>query len=316
MADIITLGELLIDLTQSGSDENGNGCFVAYPGGAPANVLAAASKLGLKTAFIGKVGYDMQGQLLRETLEENGISTDGLLMDPDVFTTLAFVQLRGAERSFSFARKPGADTMIREDEVDADLIRDSYIFHFGSLSLTDEPARSATHYAVSCARDAGAIISYDPNYRAPLWKSREEAVEKMRSVIHDIDIMKVSDEETGLLTGKDDPAGAAGVLLEKGVKILVITLGSRGAMLATPKFSVTAASRPVDVVDTTGAGDSFWGGFLSRIAAEKVKPAQITRDQAEQFLHYANTVAGLCVGKRGAIPAMPTAEEVRKALMA
>lgn len=313
MFDITAMGELLIDFTPCGVSEAGHALFEQNPGGAPANVLVAMARLGMKTAFIGKVGQDMHGRLLRDTLEENGICTDGLILDPEVFTTLAFVQLKNGERDFAFARKPGADTMITEEELNGDLIRDSYIFHFGSLSLTDEPARTATQAALKIAKAAGAIISYDPNYRAPLWPDRKTAIEIMRSPVPSVDIMKISDEETGLLTGTYDPNEAAGVLLDQGVKIVVVTLGSQGALLRTRDFCVTVPSEKTEVVDTTGAGDSFWGGFLSRIAKSRVRADELTEDRAKRYLRFANTVAGLCVGKRGAIPAMPSEEEVRAA---
>ncbi len=310
MYDITSMGEVLIDFTPCGTSEGGRNLFEQNPGGAPANVLVAMTKLGMKAAFIGKVGTDMHGELLRKTLEENKVDCRGMISDPDYFTTLAFVQLQDGERTFSFARKPGADTQIRADEVDLDVINQTAIFHFGSLSLTDEPARSATLYAVEQAKKAGAIISYDPNYRAPLWSSREEAVEKMRSVIKYVDIMKISDEETELLTDVSDPYEAAQVLLDQGVKCVVVTLGREGAMLRTKRFTVKAPSQTRKVVDTTGAGDSFWGGLLSRFAVNHIKPDELTQEQASDFLRFANIVAGLCVEKRGAIPAMPSLEDV------
>jgi fructokinase len=310
MYDVTAMGELLIDFTPCGTSEAGRTLFEQNPGGAPANVLVAMSKLGLKTAFIGKVGEDMHGDLLKQTLINNGVETKGLIEDPEVFTTLAFVQLKDGERSFSFARKPGADTQIRADEVNMDILNQTRIFHFGSLSLTNEPARSATIYAVEQAKKAGALISYDPNYRAPLWPSQEAAEQEMRSVIKYVDIMKVSDEETKLLTGVEDPYEAAQILLDQGVKCVVITMGKDGAMLRTERFTVKEPSQTRKVVDTTGAGDSFWGGLLSRFAEEKVSPEELTQQQASDFIRFANIVAGLCVEKRGAIPAMPNRDDV------
>jgi fructokinase len=310
MYDVTAMGELLIDFTPCGTSEAGRSLFEQNPGGAPANVLVAMSKLGLKTAFIGKVGDDMHGELLRQTLVDNHVETKGLIEDPDVFTTLAFVQLKDGERTFSFARKPGADTQIRADEVNMDILNQTRIFHFGSLSLTNEPARSATIYAVEQAKKAGALISYDPNYRAPLWPSQEAAEQEMRSVIKYVDIMKVSDEETKLLTGVEDPYEAAQILLDQGVKCVVITMGKDGAMLRTERFTVKEPSQTRKVVDTTGAGDSFWGGLLSRFAEEKVSPEELTQQQASDFIRFANIVAGLCVEKRGAIPAMPNRDDV------
>lgn len=314
MFDVTALGEVLIDFTPCGKSEAGMNLFEQNPGGAPANVLAALNKLGLKTAFIGKVGADMHGQLLKETLESNGIDTTGMIVDPDVFTTLAFVELKNGERNFSFARKPGADTQLRPEEIKEEVVENSKIFHFGSLSLTDEPARSATICAIEKAKKAGAIISYDPNYRAPLWPSVEAAMEQMREVVKYADIMKISDEETALLTGHEDPREAAEAILAQGVSCVVVTLGEDGALLKTNQIEIQEKGKPCHVVDTTGAGDSFWGGLLSRLAKYDVKPAELTEEQAREYVRFANAVAGLCVEKRGAIPAMPTLEQVEARL--
>ena len=314
MIDVTALGELLIDFTPCGRSEAGQNLFEQNPGGAPANVLTAVSRLGGSTAFMGKVGNDMHGKLLEKTLQDNGINTENLILDDGYFTTLAFVSLENGERSFSFARKPGADTQLRKEEIREDLLKESFIFHFGSLSLTDEPARSATIYAAQQAKAAGTVISYDPNYRAPLWKDEETAKEQMRSVIPLVDIMKISDEETLLLTDHADPEEAAKALIAQGVDCVVVTLGSEGALLCTKDLSVRVPSRAAEVVDTTGAGDSFWGGLLYCLSRDHVRPEELTAEQAESYLIYANTVAGLCVGKRGAIPAMPSGEEVEKRL--
>ncbi len=314
MFDVTALGEVLIDFTPYGKSEAGMSLFEQNPGGAPANVLAAVSNLGLKPAFIGKVGDDMHGALLKETLEKIHVDTTGLIVDPDYFTTLAFVSLVNGERSFSFARKPGADTQLRKEEVNLDVLKQTKIFHCGSLSLTDEPARSATFYAVEQAKAAGAVISYDPNYRPLLWKSEEEAIHHMRSMVPYADIMKISDEETKLLSGIEDPVGAAKALLSQGVSCVIVTLGKDGALLKTKDIQVQVKGKDRQAVDTTGAGDSFWGGLLSRLALYNVKPGDITKEQAVEYLTFANAVAGLCVEKRGAIPAMPTLEQVMKEL--
>ena len=314
MFDVTALGEVLIDFTPYGNSEAGMALFEQNPGGAPANVLAAVSNLGQKPAFIGKVGDDMHGALLKDTLEKIHIDTTGMIVDPDYFTTLAFVSLKNGERSFSFARKPGADTQLRKEEINLDVVKQTKIFHCGSLSLTDEPARSATFYAVEEAKKAGAVISYDPNYRALLWKSEEDAIFHMRSMIPYADIMKISDEETILLSGKEDPKEAAQILLDQGVSCVVVTLGKDGALLKTKDIEVCVKGKSRNVVDTTGAGDSFWGGLLSRLALNDVKPGEITKEQAEEYLTFANVVAGLCVEKRGAIPAMPTLEQVMNEL--
>ena len=314
MFDVTALGEVLIDFTPCGVSEAGMALFEQNPGGAPANVLAAVSNLGQKPAFIGKVGDDMHGALLKDTLDRIGVDTSGMVVDPNYFTTLAFVSLKNGERSFSFARKPGADTQLTSEEINLDVVRNTKIFHCGSLSLTDEPARSATFFAVKEAKEAGAVISYDPNYRALLWKSEEEAVKHMRSMIPYADIMKISDEETVLLSGKSDPKEAAEVLLNQGVDCVIVTLGKDGALLKTKQVEVQVKGKDRKPVDTTGAGDSFWGGILSRLALNNVKPADLTEAQAEEYLKFANAVEGLCVEKRGAIPAMPTLEQVMNEL--
>lgn len=315
MFDVTALGELLIDFTPSGKSEAGRRLFEQNPGGAPANVLAALNRCGLKTAFIGKVGQDMHGQFLKETLEAAGICTDGLITDPAVFTTLAFVALNDAgERSFSFARKPGADTMLTAEDVNSGLIEQSRVFHVGSLSLTDEPARSATLAALKKAREAGCIISYDPNYRAPLWISREAAIEGMREVLPFVDVMKMSDEETELLTGIKEPEQAAAKLTEQGIPLAAVTLGSEGAYVYTREGGRIVPGFSSHVVDTTGAGDSFWGGFLYSLIQSGKRPAEVSLTEAASFARFANALASLCVEKRGGIPAMPALNEIEKRL--
>lgn len=309
MFDIVALGELLIDFTYNGRSENGMRLFEQNPGGAPANMLCAASNLGLSTAFIGKVGKDMHGDYLRRELEEKGVDTGGLISAEDVFTTLAFVELsETGERKFSFARKPGADTCLLAGEVKRELAEGCKIFHFGSLSLTDEPSRSATIEAVKAAKKAGAIISYDPNYRAPLWKSESEAIDIMQSVLRFADIVKISDEEVELITGESSPEAAAEALFQKGISCAVVTLGSNGAYTAVEGASVLVPvlDPDVPVVDTTGAGDAFWGGFLYKMAKEGLRPNELGEVQLRDFTEFANAVASLCVQKRGGIPAMPT----------
>lgn len=314
MADITALGEVLIDFTPYGTSEGGQALFEQNPGGAPANVLAAVARLGGTAAFIGKVGDDMHGKLLKETLEKEGIDVRGMIEDPEYFTTLAFVALKNGERSFSFARKPGADTQLRKEEIPLEVLKDTRIFHCGSLSLTDEPARGATMYAVEEAKKAGALISYDPNYRPLLWSSEEEAKKYMRSMIPYADIMKLSDEETELLTDHRDPKEAAQALIDQGVGCVVVTLGKDGALLKTKTIEVQEKGRTCQVVDTTGAGDSFWGGLLYQFAKNGEKPETLTAEHAAAYVQFANAVAGICVERRGAIPAMPTLEEVQKQL--
>lgn len=314
--DIVSLGEILIDYTPREKSETGMAVFEQNPGGAPANVMVSATKLGLKTAFIGKIGCDMQGEFLRKTLNDQKIETKGLISDPNYFTTLAFVSIdENGERNFAFARKPGADTMLRVDEVDVEIVQNTKIFHFGSLSLTDQTAYDATIFAVKKAKESGAIISYDPNYRAPLWKSREEAIEKMRFALQFVDILKISDEETELMTNEKDPYIACEVLLSMGIPVVAITLGSKGALVATKEGILEVKGYiPRKICDTNGAGDSFWGGFLYKIIENSQKPEEMTLEQAKENANFANAVASLCVENFGAIPAMPTLENVKKRL--
>lgn len=315
MYEITALGESLIDFTPSGTSEAGMRIFEQNPGGAPANALAVFAKFGEKVAFIGKVGNDMHGLFLKETMEKAGIDTKGMIISDKVFTTLAFVSLNEqGEREFSFARKPGADTCLMEQEVNVDIIKDSKILHIGSLSLTDEPCRSATFYALRQAKDAGKIISYDPNYRALLWESVESAIAGMRSPLDYVDVMKISDEETKLLTDIEDPEGAAKALLAKGVSLVAVTLGKDGAYVCTKEGGAVVPGFESKVVDTTGAGDSFWGGFLYQLAKSGKRPEEVTLEEAKIFARFGNAVASLCVEKRGGIPAMPTMEQVTERL--
>lgn len=309
--DIVALGELLIDFTEAGYGKNGMKFFEQNPGGAPANLLTAASHMGCHTAFIGKVGADMHGIFLKETLENEGIDTRAVVEDADYFTTLAFVEIdKSGERNFSFARKPGADTMLRKKELDAELLSNCRIFHFGSLSLTDEPSKGATLEAVTLAKKAGAIISYDPNYRSSLWKNQRTAVEEMKGVIPLADVMKVSDEESLLLTGMTNYEEAADELLTLGPQLVAITLGKQGVLVARKgKKEIVEAFR-VKAVDTTGAGDSFWGGFLSCFLSFDQTVDQMEWENIKKCAVTGNAVAALCVQKRGGIPSIPNKEAV------
>lgn len=315
MYEVTALGELLIDFTPSGTSEAGMRIFEQNPGGAPANVLAALARMGMKTAFIGKVGADMHGAFLKETLDAEGIDTKGLIVADDVFTTLAFVSLNeNGERQFSFARKPGADTCLTSEEVNLDVLKETKIFHIGSLSLTDEPCRSATFHALEKAKEMGKIISYDPNYRALLWDSKEKAIEGMRSVLSYVNVMKLSDEETTLLTGLEAPADAAAKLCADGIPLVVVTLGKDGSYVCTKEGGCVVPGFTAKSVDTTGAGDSFWGGFLYKLAESGKHPADVTLEEAKVFARFGNAVASLCVEKRGGIPAMPSLEAVAERL--
>lgn len=314
MFDVVAIGELLIDFTPAGVGSNGAKLFARNPGGAPANVLAASSRLGSKTAFIGKVGNDDFGRFLKSTLDGIGIDTHDLVMTDEVHTTLAFVHLDpSGDRSFSFYRKPGADVLLREDELDVDLLRHTGILHFGSLSLTDEPSRTATVKAVRTAKDAGAIISYDPNYRAPLWDSTEEAIRQMKAGLAYADIVKLSKEELTLLTGETDLGAGARAIQKCGVSLVLVTLGKKGAYYRLGEHSNVLSTYDVDTIDTNGAGDAFTGAVhycLKGKSVEEIRSLSIA--ELEDILDYANAVGSLVTSKSGAIPAMPFQEDVRE----
>lgn len=313
--DIVALGELLIDFTEVGSSKDGMKLFEQNPGGAPANMLTVVSHMGYRTSFIGKVGADMHGAFLKRTLQNEGIAVDSLVEDQNYFTTLAFVERdENGERKFSFARKPGADTQLRKEELDKNLLADCKIFHFGSLSLTDEPAKSATLEAVKLAKKAGALISYDPNYRSSLWTNENMAVEQMKSVIPFADMMKVSDEECLLLTGKNSYEEAADALLSVGPYLVAVTLGGDGVLVATRAEKELVRGFKTEAVDTTGAGDSFWGGFLSKFLSLNKTLEELDWNELRACALQGNAVACLCVQKRGGIPAIPSKEDVTQFL--
>ncbi|WP_317855737.1 carbohydrate kinase [Chakrabartyella piscis] len=307
MIDITALGEILIDFTYNGISKDGQKLFEQNPGGAPANMLASANKCGMKTAFVGKVGNDMHGEFMMETLKSAGIDTSNLLVDDSAFTTLAFVGIdANGERNFSFARKPGADTLIKPEEVSLELLKNSRVFHFGGLSLPDEPSASATRYAIQKAKELGCIVTYDPNYRPSLWRDDvERAVREMKEMIPHTDLMKVSDEELVLMTGQEDIEVGAKMLLAEGTTFLVVTLGGDGAYVCNASGGAYVAGYKSQVVDTTGAGDSFFGAFVSEFLKSGKKPEEITIADGVEFARFGNAVASLCVEKRGGIPSMP-----------
>jgi fructokinase len=312
MYDIVALGELLIDFTTCGKSANGMRLFEQNPGGAVCNVLSAMAKQGDSTAFIGKIGKDMHGQFLKQSIQSVGIDTRGLVEADDVFTTLAFVELSDAgERSFSFARKPGADTCLAASELDEALLQQTRVLHIGSLSLTNEPARSATLRAIEIAKAAGAIISYDPNYRAPLWENVEIAKAQMRSLLPYVDVMKLSDEETALLTDCEDPTEALQFLNRAGIHCAVVTMGPKGALAMLHGETAIAGPHDCVRVDTTGAGDAFWGGFLHGLLKSGKPIGALTLADVQGFAQLANVVAAICCERRGALLSMPTAEEIR-----
>lgn len=315
MTDIITLGELLIDFTACGKNEQGQRLFAQNPGGAPANVAVAVARLGGKSAFVGKVGDDMHGRFLADTLKENKVNCDSLIFDKDFFTTLAFVDVtEDGEREFSFARKHGADKMLCTEDIPVEKITESKIFHFGSVSLTDEPSRSATLFAAGTAKESGITVAYDPNYRTTLWANEEDAVLNMRNALDFADLVKISDEETLLLTNESHFEKAAEKLVRNGTKIAVVTLGKEGAYVCTNEGGAKVEGFNVCAVDCTGAGDSFWGAFLLKIAQSGKKPDELTLNELKDFAHFANAAASFCVEHHGAIPSLPTIEDIKTRL--
>ena len=309
MKDIVAIGEVLIDLTQKGVDENGVAQYAANPGGAPANLAVAAARLGAKTAFVGKVGRDAFGSSLRAVLEANDVDTQGLLEDAKEHTTLAVVSVdKTGERSFSFYRNPSADVNLRAEELPEKLLKDTRVLHFGSVSLTAEPARSATLYAARAARENGCLVSYDPNYRASLWNSQEEAVREMKNALPLCDILKISDEELPLLTGTTDPAQGSAILAQLGIRLIFITLGANGAFFRLGEQTGSVPGIPVKVGDTNGAGDTFFGAALSKLVKEDLNT--LTLPRLTQIAAFANKAASIPTSRHGAIPAMPRLEEV------
>ena len=316
--DVTALGELLIDFTENGVSGQGNPVFEANPGGAPCNVLSMLSRCGRKTAFIGKVGDDMFGRQLKAALEEVGIMTDGLLSDPEVHTTLALVhKLPNGDRDFSFYRKPGADIMLSADELDKRLLEEAKIFHFGSLSLTDEPARTATMQAVETAKRAGAVISFDPNLREPLWGTLDQAKEQIAWGMGVTDIMKISDNEILWFTGEKTFEDAAARLLREypNIRLLLVSLGPDGSMAFTNGMCVrTPAFRLEETVETTGAGDTFQAVSLEFVLRYGLDG--LDEDKLREMLRTANAAAAIVTTRRGALRVMPSAEEVRDFLAA
>lgn len=308
---ITTIGEILIDMTQSGLDANGVYHFAANPGGAPANVAVAAAKLGARTAFVGCVGEDTFGDILRNTLKKHGVDISGLQTTGETSTTLAIVTVdEKGERSFSFCRKPGADTRMDVKKA-VEAVQDAGILHFGSVSLTDPVCRDTVVTTVQAAKANGTLITYDPNYRASLWTGEDAAMLQMRSVLPLCDIVKISDQETALLTGKEDPHEAAEALLALGVRLAVVTLGAEGALWRYQDMEGVVPGFKVKVADTNGAGDTFFGAFLSRIALRGGIDG-LTAEEISAYVRFANRAASLTTSRPGAIPAMPLLDEVLK----
>lgn len=314
--DVVALGELLIDFTVNGSSGQGNTIFEANPGGAPCNVLAMLRKLGKNCAFIGKVGDDMFGRQLRGVCEDAGINMDSLLVDKDVRTTLAFVQtLPGGDRDFSFYRNPGADMMLRADELPEELIKKAKIFHFGTLSMTHEGVREATIKAVDTARSGGAVISFDPNLRPPLWNSLEDAKAQIGWGLSHSDVVKIADNELEFMTGETDFDKGAAILRERhpNIKILNVTAGADGshAYYGDKKVYVPGVTLG-GTIETTGAGDTFCACVLNFVLEHG--PDNLTETDLADMLRFANTAAYIVTTRKGAIRSMPEREQVEELL--
>ncbi len=316
MYDVTAIGELLIDFASKETDAAGYPTMKANPGGAPGNFLAALNAYGAKTAFLGKVGKDAFGSMLIKTIADAGIETKGIVSDASVFTTLAFVTFSpDGDRSFSFARKPGADTRLLFEELDLSLIDDAKIFHFGTLSLTDEPVRTTTQKAVAYAKEHGKMITFDPNLRPPLWSSPEAAREQILWGLSNADIVKISDEEVEFLWGKMNEKEAADKLIsEYGVKLAMITLGPKGAYLASQNAAAMAFCPSVKPIDTTGAGDIFGGSAVSQVLKIGKEPEALDNHELKQIGSYACAAASLSTEKQGGIPSIPAVSEVLAAM--
>ena len=309
--DVVALGELLVDFTENGMSNQGNIMLEANPGGAPCNVLSMLQRLGKKTAFIGKVGNDNFGKMLREVVKEQGINTDNLILDDEVHTTLAFVHTKeDGDRDFSFYRNPGADMMLRKNEIDESLLENTRIFHFGTLSMTEERIAQTTRYAVEKAKDIGAVISFDPNLRPPLWDDLEKAKEQMWYGISKCDVLKISDNEISFLTGEDDiETGVKKILKKYQPTLLCATQGKNGsiAYYKGESFFQKAFVRK-DTVETTGAGDTFMACVLNSVLERGLN--NLTETDILYMLKFASAASSIITTKRGALKVMPQKEEI------
>ena len=316
MYDVAALGELLIDFTCLSTDADGYPTMAAHPGGAPANYLAALTKFGAKTAMIGKVGSDAFGRLLIKTLKGAGIDTRGMLVSDDVFTTLAFVTLDDSgDREFSFARKPGADTQLRFDEIDLSVIDASKVLHFGTLSMTNEPARDATYKAVEYAAGHGKLISFDPNLRKPLWDDLDEAKRQMLWGLRHADVVKISDEETEFLFSLAPEEAAKHIINSFGVRLVYVTCGAEGCFYRTKTASgFVKALSGIAVKDTTGAGDIFGGSAMYGLLRAGGVPEKLTAEELENIVSFACASAGLSTTRAGGISSVAELGEVEAAM--
>lgn len=308
--DVVALGELLIDFTENGKSNQGNPLFEANPGGAPCNVLAMLTKLGHKTAFIGKVGEDFFGEQLRDAITEVGIDASGLCTDKEIHTTLAMVHTYpDGDRDFSFYRNPGADMMLTADEVNPEVVKDTKVFHFGTLSMTHEGVREATKKAVETAKANGCLVSFDPNLRPPLWSSLDLAKEQMEYGFGKCDILKISDNEIQFVSGKEDYDEGIAYLQETyNIPLILLTMGKDGSRAYYKGMRVERPGFSVKAIETTGAGDTFCGSSLNYLVDHDFE--NLTEEQLGEMLTFANAAAALVTTKKGAINAMPVKEEV------
>ncbi len=308
--DFVTLGELLIDMlpAETGRSFAQVSAFIPKPGGAPANVAVAGARLGAQTAFIGKVGQDFFGEMLADVLKRENVDTRGLRFDPDARTTLAMIaQPSPHHNEYIFYRNPGADQRLRPDELDRELLTQTRALHFGSLSLSDEPSRSATVEAVRLAREHNALISFDVNFRPALWRSQDDALAQIAVMLPHADLLKVNEIELELLTQTNDVEQGSAMLLARGPKIIVVTLGADGSYFRAPNASGYVKSFKVDAIDSTGCGDSFVGALLTQIVKFGIADIDAHIQEALQF---ANAAGAITATRRGAIPALPTRQEV------
>lgn len=310
--DVTALGELLIDFTENGTSAQGNPILEANPGGAPCNVLAMLNKLGKKTAFIGKVGNDHFGRMLADEVKKSGTDVTNLVFDEQVHTTLAFVHTKpDGDRDFSFYRNPGADMMLKKEEVMEGLIKSSRIFHFGTLSSTHEGVREATRYAIEVAKQNGVLVSFDPNLREPLWDSLEDAKREIAYGLSKCDILKISDNEVTFMTGTADYEKGAAMLRESyGIPLVFVTLGKEGSRVYYKDMAVEVQPFLQEgTIETTGAGDTFGACALNYILEHGM--AELTEEDLKNLLTFANAGASIITTRRGALRVMPTADEIR-----
>lgn len=314
MYDVVALGELLIDFTTISADKDGYPTMAAHPGGAPANFLAAIAKFGGKAALLGKVGTDKFGKLLTNTLREAGLETKGIVMSDEFFTTLAFVTLdANGDREFAFARKPGADTQLRFEELDFSLINAARVFHFGTLSLTDEPSRTTTYHAVEYARAQGKLITFDPNLRKPLWRNLDDAKKQMIWGLEHADVVKISDEEVEFLFGLGVQESAQYILDHFTVQLVFVTCGADGCWFQNRNTNGHVDSlKNIQVVDTTGAGDIFGGSAVWKLLQTGKAPEDLDKAELEEIVSFACKAAGLSTTKHGGISSVPGLKAVNQ----